>query len=441
VPRSAPAGAVGPRRASRAILVPPRAPLAASDEDAAGARDKIRQELKCAARRRLLETGPPATVSPLFVSQSPHDSENRYLARVAFQTIDLNGSGNISSQEFADGLSRMGVNWQQITGFTRGRDVFTMFDEDKDYHISFKELFPEEVPDEAERPSTPDFCRMYIRQRNYDIKGSCWQPASREEEVKIVREFSDRNDEAAAKRAWMRSTMRRLKTRGKSDGRCREVVAEHLPRGTGPRDQEGVSTFTKVDLKNCKKAYSDDVNAPTRRLTKLVGDFKDQRREQKRIFDKLYAVTEGLKQREEEAAKLSSLGNGLTGILAKGKEVKEEPKPTLNPQVAKLLGAAGLEAPEVEKLFEEYIKFSDSSQHLGKRGFARLVQALLPNTDVQGAKADDWWSQVRSDSVDFAGGVAEDAEGSTKSQGSRGATCSFAQFCMWWVKSKARSGG
>lgn len=59
------------------------------------------------------------------------------------------------------------------------------------------------------------------------------------------------------------------------------------------KDREGVNTFTKLDLKTCRKTYSDEVNIPMRRMWKIVGDYKDQRREQKRIYDKLYSVTEG----------------------------------------------------------------------------------------------------------------------------------------------------
>lgn len=32
-----------------------------------------------------------------------------------------------------------GVNWQDITGFHRGRDLFNLFDEDKDFQITYKD--------------------------------------------------------------------------------------------------------------------------------------------------------------------------------------------------------------------------------------------------------------------------------------------------------------
>lgn len=212
-------------------------------------------------------------------------------AREAFRRLDLNGSGNISSQEFADGISRLGVDWQSLTGLRRPRDLFGLFDEDKDAVIVFKELFPEDYAEDVGRPSTPQFIRAYCDASARAPKAPRWSPAGPEEELRLAAEASQSNDDAAEKRKWMRSTMRRLKARGKSDARCREIVAAHLPRGTGPKDREGVSTFTLVDLKTCKKSYLDEVNLPMRRMWKVVGDLKDLRREQKNMYDKLYSVT------------------------------------------------------------------------------------------------------------------------------------------------------
>lgn len=439
----------------------PAAPQAAEEaQRRAFAKERIRLELKEAACRHLEMAGSSSSAATRQPDSFRH-------AKTAFKLIDLNGSGHISSQEFADGISRLDVNWQQITGLHKGRDLFNLFDEDRDFQIDFRELFPEEATDDAERPSTPDFCRKYVRQRNYDIKGARWQPSDREEELKIMREFSDRSDEAAAKRLWMRSTMRRLKTRGKSDGRCREVVAAHLPRGSGPKDREGVNTFTKVDLKNCRKLYSDEVNVPTRRMWKVVGDYKDQRREQKRIYDRLYSVTEGLLQRQKAEENLNSLGSALGGGLFS--KPKEDEKQGSGNQNARLTQITGLDSSEIDELHKDYIKFADTGEMMGKRGFTRLLQALLPTKNMADTSTDEWWEQVRKANPDswgsedvarknLVGGAAEDGgraptaksfdllksiDASAKKGGlvgSRGAQCSFDQFCVWWADSQARNG-
>merc|ERR1719330_724274 len=85
-------------------------------------------------------------------------------ARQAFKNIDLNGSGSISSQEFSDGVTRMGVNWQQLTGLKRPRELFSLFDisDPKKFSITFTDLFPDEKLSDH-RPSTPDFCRAYTK--------------------------------------------------------------------------------------------------------------------------------------------------------------------------------------------------------------------------------------------------------------------------------------
>jgi len=393
------------------------------------------------------------------------------VAREAFKKLDLNGSGNISCQEFADGLSRIGVNWQKISGMTRPRDIFNLFDEDKDATITFAELFPDDVTAAGDRPSTPQFWRNYYRNRSHEVKTASWSPATCDEELKGLLETTQRHDDATEKRKWMSSTIRRLKTRGKSDCRCREVVALHLPRGTGPKDREGVNTFTTVDLKNCRKVYNDEVNVPMRRMWKVVGDYKDQRREQKRIYDKLYSVTEALVQRQKTEELVNSLGGGLS-LLGKFKD-DGAPTATANGASASfrsLAQSTGLELEDLQELQKDYLKFADTNEMLGKRGFTRLLQALIPSNQLGDSQADQWWEQIlrkRNQNgdgeflgSDLLGGDAAGAnavdddkpkfdtkrtvnkmEDSVRSGqlGSRSRQqCNFDQFCMWWADLQSR---
>jgi len=386
-------------------------------------------------------------------------------SKEAFKKLDLNGSGYISCQEFADGVSRMGINWQQMTGMKRPRDLFNLFDEDKDAAISFAELFPEDVPDKDARPSTPDFLRAYNKNRNYSIKNACWQPANADEEMRTSQDFAQMSEEAAMKRKWMCSTMRRLKTRGKSDARCREVVALHLPRGTGPKDREGVSTFTQNDLKNTLKVYNDEVNLPMRRMWKVVGDYKDQRREQKRIYEKLFSVTEALTMRQKNEELAAGLGFG--SLLGKSSGDGAD---------AGGAGACTLKShgvdddDDVEDLRKDYLKFADTSEMLGKRGFTRLLQALLPSGQFTDRQGDGWWEEVLKRKVvdnakkeetskvsDVLDGMGDDLsksfhESKKKSLSDKVETslrsgdlgprtrqpCTFEQFCMWWAEHQAK---
>lgn len=68
----------------------------------------------------------------------------------------------------------MGINWQQMTGMSRPRELFKIFDlepfrsssshlrEDKDGVIVFSELFPEMEEAEQERVSTPEFWKRWV---------------------------------------------------------------------------------------------------------------------------------------------------------------------------------------------------------------------------------------------------------------------------------------
>lgn len=405
---------------------------------------------RCTSLGSLFDVGPPpVAISPEEEAEVRRQGRYRIReqlkelngsAKDAFKKLDLNGSGNISCQEFADGIGRMGINWQKITGVARSRDLFNMFDEDKDFKIVFSELFPDDIPDENARPSTPEFWRLYHRNRHHCFKTACWQPASCEAELETLQAMSQRAEDAANKRKWMCSTMRRLKTRGKSDGRCREVVALHLPRGSGPKDKEGVNTFSGVDLKMCRKEYNDEVNLPMRRMWKVVGDYKDQRREQKRICEKLYSVTEALAQKQKNEENLANLVGGL-GLLGKFRDDAEPGKP----------GAAALskhppcfEEGDIEDLRLDFLKYADAKDMLGKQGFSKLMQVLMPPGERNDRQVDKLWEQVLKQHV---GGDDETGERPTENISKAKAAqpthrrvkhCSFEQFCWWWAEEQER---
>jgi len=242
-------------------------------------------------------------------------------ARYAFNRIDLNGSGNISLQEFAEGVERMGVKWTEITGLKRERELFKLFDQDKDSVITFAELFPDEATrrKNPERCSTPEFWGTWVKNtgdwQDIDLdnpkamRKETWKPHTRDEELELMQTKSDHTEEVQNKKKWMSATIRRLKSRGKSDARCREVVALHLPRGTGPKDREDVQTFTQVEVRSCKKIYTDQYMDPVKNIQKFVGDMKEQKREVRNLREELYQVTEGKnqQQRMEEERRTSHL--------------------------------------------------------------------------------------------------------------------------------------
>lgn len=224
--------------------------------------------------------------------------------REVFQKLDLNRSGGISLMEFSDGVGRLGLNFTEITGLEKQQSLFRLFDSDKDGVISFAELFPEEAARKPELPESADeFCDFWLS-HNRDFRrpfpGPRWEPSGPDEELQMNIQASRFSAEVATKKKWMSSTIRRLKKRGKSDARCRELVALHLPMGSGPKDLQDVKTFSYGDVRACRKKYTDEWSVPMKNIQKVIVGMRDLKRGLRDLRDELYMVTEGRAGRLEE---------------------------------------------------------------------------------------------------------------------------------------------
>merc|ERR1712046_10682 len=118
-----------------------------------------------------------------------------------------------------------------------------------------------------------------------------WVPATPDEELKILCRSADSRQVVADERRRMGAMIRRLKNQGKSDARCRECVAIHLPRGTGPKDRDNVQTFSEIEVRQCRRAYNDPILSHVRNIQKNVYDMREQRRALQSSRHKLWAVT------------------------------------------------------------------------------------------------------------------------------------------------------
>mmetsp|Transcript_12294 Transcript_12294/g.27282 ORF Transcript_12294/g.27282 Transcript_12294/m.27282 type:complete len:785 (+) Transcript_12294:100-2454(+) len=244
--------------------------------------------------------------------------------RQAFKALDASGSGNVSMTEFEGGLRELGIPWQELTQYRHVRHVFRLFDTNRAGLLDYRKLFGQDELVVREKPDTPGFWQEWVQQ-NRDIshvaaganlRSPKWQPDGPEEELKLLFEARSANEGASEKRAWMRSTIRRMKHRGKSDARCREIVASHLPRGTGPKDLEDVQTFSDVEVRACKRAYQDQVQEPVRNIQKVIYDMREQRRILQTSRQKLYTTAiEPQKKREAAEEAKQTLGAGLGGLL------------------------------------------------------------------------------------------------------------------------------
>merc|ERR1712032_752945 len=157
------------------------------------------------------------------------------------------------------------------------------------------EMFPSEgiMRDEPRRMSTPEFWNHWCKRNGKveQVRGPMWQAHGPDEELQILFDAQQAREEVGDKRKWMSAMFRRLKQRGRSDARCRECVALHLPRGTGPKDADAVQTFSEGDVKACRRTYNDEVLLPVRNIQKVVYEMREQRRVLQNSRQKLYNVT------------------------------------------------------------------------------------------------------------------------------------------------------
>jgi len=408
-------------------------------------------------------------------------------AKKAFQLINLNGSGNICLQEFADGVSRLGVPWKEITGLKRDRELFSLFDQDKNFVIDFPELFPEEAAREKQEPkrlSTPQFWDHWCA-RNSDPdenpRGPKWSSPFVEETKNLdgMMEESEwrfsNTEELLDKKKWMSSTIRRMKSRGKSDARCREMLALHLPRGNGPETRDGVKTFSQLEVDACKKKYYESINEEVRKVQKAVGTMRDQRRLLQTYHKKLYVVAlEPMMRKQEQVAAASSLavqGFGDFANFRKNKDEKGESESADKPAAQKvktlkmIAEEAHLELGEAEDLFRDYLKFCDPAEMLAFRAFQRYLTAVRPNRTFADSDMEAWWAQItqqnagdaanmgatttvdgtkstiRRAEVDGAPGEASrrmQSPGDSRKAVARKKQCNFEQFAMWFGNSEVR---
>lgn len=204
-------------------------------------------------------------------------------AKKAFRKLDLTGSGRLSCNAFATGVERLGVPWQDLTGLKNPKQIFRLFDQNKDGVITYEELFPVQAgaEDTLQRPTTPVFLDTWFRKNkstDFIQRPSKWNPETPEENLKVLFDSQSRYREAADKRKWMAASFKRLKNKGKTDARARECICDHLPRGTGPRDRDACATFSDGEVRACKKSYQDSFIEPVKNIQKEIYEMKEQRR-------------------------------------------------------------------------------------------------------------------------------------------------------------------
>lgn len=236
-----------------------------------------------------------------------------------FRSIDLNRNGQLSLQEFSDGMSRLCVKWEEVANGRSVKQVYKLF-AGKDGVVRLYDLFPDSKKEmlEPNRISTPDFYNTWRKEKKYfqgleeKKRGPRWQPADQDEELEKQMAATKARESATDRKRWMSQTIRRMKIQGKSDARCREVCASHLPRGSGSRDKESVRAFCHSDVKDCRRSYAEAVGMTSRNIQKQVSAMRDSRMELQNTRQELRRLNQ--KNAQIRKQELIQMKRGLEGL-------------------------------------------------------------------------------------------------------------------------------
>lgn len=219
-------------------------------------------------------------------------------AEAAFGIMNSTRSGRVSLHDFGASLDRLQVDWRGLTGLRNERHLFRIFDKNRNGHLGFQDLFPDETPSEpGKRDRKLAFLMKYNRAggENADRipRGASWELGGLEEEVEAGRAAEAARDQLTEDRGDIKLTLRRLRRVGRSDEQLKEVVVARLPKPT-PLPAKG---------------------DPERRMQKRIGELKEQRRLLQDARQQLYTTCfeKDDKQRTEEQVKRSAIA-GLSGL-------------------------------------------------------------------------------------------------------------------------------
>lgn len=266
-----------------------------------------------------------------------------------------------------------------------------------------------------------------------------WAPSGLAEEHRRNDELRGKLYDIEDKGTRMQATFWRLKSRGKSDARCREIVALHLPRGNGPRDNQEVSMFFEQDAQKCKRGYQEDINFEVKNIQKRMIGLRNMRNTLSTSITQLSALPCMRRQEEKEreakaaqaaVASLKGFG-GLGGALKIGRT--EEDSGALA-MVTGLGERHGLDVNEVQELMQGFSQHAEAPQAMSRKAFGRFMQALQP--DAEESAIESWWTSLVT--VCESSGSKEAGRKDKAASGRKAARakfqCSFEQYVGWYAQ-------
>lgn len=267
-----------------------------------------------------------------------------------------------------------------------------------------------------------------------------WMPQNHDEKLAELFEASHRCEEVEEKASRMHAMFWRLKGNRKSDARCRELVALHLPRGSGPVDRQGVPTFTHKDALNIKKRDIEKVNNGVKRTQKEIWQLRERR---DRLGDcKRHMLTlDAIRQKAAEDAKAPAPVAKLNGF-APCKRSSEFIGDQVNIPIGVNVNSdedfqtmaqqLGMEEVVLRELHRNFVANMDKMSMINQDAFEKTMQALQPEgTKLADRTISAWWQRLQI----FKSGIehppkTEEAEALSVH---REAYCNFKQLASWYA--------
>jgi len=248
--------------------------------------------------------------------------------------------------------------------------------------------------DAVTRPSTVEFCHSWHQRTqpaNLKLSHPKWRTFHAEELECLMQEKAAGERHVASQRKWLSETFRRLKSDGRSDGRCREVVALHLPRGTGPVDVDNVRTFSQSEVKSCRREYTAEVETPQKQIRIAMKDMTKQRRALSEAKLAYQRTVEPLGQTFRHRL----IGDGRVLLPDPHNATADGRQERSFAMLAAEWDIEGADEDVVAEVFSAFIKYADkSTETLSFKKLPDLMGDLCPSRTLATFDLNAFWAQA-----------------------------------------------
>lgn len=373
-------------------------------------------------------------------------------AKAALDAMDVNRTGMVSLTEFTYGLQPLALQPKRVL------HIFRMYDTDQSNEVSLREIFGDAIADlegaQEERVQTP--CATWVnwyksmkKSQYRDKQGTIHREpkwvSSRSQLIDDLLQQREHTQQVQDRRNWMQATITRLRKRGLTDSACRELVAQHLPRGQGPKDSSGVRRLDETTVKQERKVYFEKLQGNVSKIQKAVMELRSQKSELRGAVRDLWSVTEKIQLARQEAALQEGSGGGLFSNKPESEEdrhaSKQKDELEETTLITKMSTEFSIPEEEVKVIRQEFKELdNDNSGWIEKPEFIALIQkrqkAPLTEVDIN----TKWNSILRYKSTfsDHVGsGKAAIFELVTKGDASKKENhIAFEHFLLWYWENK-----